>query len=392
MTGEDNSGLLENRGGEARDSSRRGSGGGYVQRSESLEAIPGELIPEVQPRPPAQRLGSVDLLNLLFKSSACRSFVSAYQRATGLPLRAVPAPAQHRGAPGYGHPKLELCRLLRRRVAGRLACEKCLRKMSQRLAGKKGLCTATCFAGLLEIAVPVSSGSEPIATLLVGPVRKGPWQRKDWQRIAAAAGQAGPRAMGRLRRAYELAPVMDGPHLRAACRLLKFFAQTLEERIPGLLLSNTAGIPLAILKAKEYIATHAAETMAEPEVARHAGLSVPHFCKVFKASAGLTFTEFVARTRTETAKALLRQNGRRIAEIAFDSGFGSVATFNRTFKRLVGKSPSEYKGAPLEGGLLNIRSGPRGMKDQPVSAASTPGMSLPIGTTNGCPSPSRLSA
>ena len=40
---------------------------------------------------------------------------------------------------------------------------------------------------------------------------------------------------------------------------------------------------------------------------------------------------------------LLRETGRRVTEICLDVGFSSLGTFSRTFRAIVGESPSAYR-------------------------------------------------
>jgi transcriptional regulator GlxA family with amidase domain len=40
---------------------------------------------------------------------------------------------------------------------------------------------------------------------------------------------------------------------------------------------------------------------------------------------------------------LLRETDRSVTEICFDVGFGSLGTFSRTFREIVGESPSQYR-------------------------------------------------
>ena len=78
-------------------------------------------------------------------------------------------------------------------------------------------------------------------------------------------------------------------------------------------------------------------------VAAAAGASVFHFCKVFHAATGLKFTDYVARARVEDARQRLLNPNMRISEVAYEVGFQSLTQFNRTFKRVFGQSPSEFR-------------------------------------------------
>jgi AraC-like DNA-binding protein len=64
---------------------------------------------------------------------------------------------------------------------------------------------------------------------------------------------------------------------------------------------------------------------------------------LFKKATGLTFTDYLARTRIERAKNLLLNPNVRVSEVAYDCGFISLTHFNRIFKRVVGKSPTDYR-------------------------------------------------
>ena len=105
---------------------------------------------------------------------------------------------------------------------------------------------------------------------------------------------------------------------------------------------NNAEPPL-VLKAREYIGKHKNEELSLADVAKAAGASVFHFCKVFHKATGLKFTDYVARVRLEDARNRLLNPNLRISEIAYDVGFQSLTQFNRTFKRVFGQSPSEFR-------------------------------------------------
>jgi AraC-like DNA-binding protein len=78
------------------------------------------------------------------------------------------------------------------------------------------------------------------------------------------------------------------------------------------------------------------------EVAQIANLSNAAFCRFFKQMTKLTFIEFLNHYRINHAKNLLH-SGKNISETCFESGFESLSYFNRTFKKVVGENPMEFK-------------------------------------------------
>ncbi len=79
------------------------------------------------------------------------------------------------------------------------------------------------------------------------------------------------------------------------------------------------------------------------EVADLINMTVPAFCRYFKKLSGKTFTRFVNENRVAHAcKLLLEQNG-SITHVCFESGFNNFSHFNRFFREITGKSPSEYR-------------------------------------------------
>ena len=103
--------------------------------------------------------------------------------------------------------------------------------------------------------------------------------------------------------------------------------------------------PVRIWKARSFIEQHWAKELSLGKVARATNTSPNYFSEKFKEATGTTFVKYVARMRFEKAAALLRDADLRVSEIAFACGFQSLSQFNRTFKRLAGKSPTEYRAA-----------------------------------------------
>lgn len=75
------------------------------------------------------------------------------------------------------------------------------------------------------------------------------------------------------------------------------------------------------------------------------GINPTHLSEKFKLVTGVKFVDHIARTRFEQAQQLLEDADLRVSEIAFAVGFQSLSQFNRVFKKLSGKSPTEFRGA-----------------------------------------------
>ncbi len=103
--------------------------------------------------------------------------------------------------------------------------------------------------------------------------------------------------------------------------------------------------PVEIWKARKLIRDHSDGELSLTEVARLVNLSANYLSEKFKEVTGINFVRYVGQTRTAKARDLLRNSNLRISEIAFAVGFQSLSQFNRTFKKLSGRSPSAFRAA-----------------------------------------------
>jgi len=106
---------------------------------------------------------------------------------------------------------------------------------------------------------------------------------------------------------------------------------------------NHRAEPVEIWKARKFIEEHSGEELSLNKVAKAVNISTNHLSEKFKHVTGTNFVEYVARTRFENACDLLRNPNLRISEIAFAAGFQSLSQFNRVFKRIARRSPSQYR-------------------------------------------------
>lgn len=79
------------------------------------------------------------------------------------------------------------------------------------------------------------------------------------------------------------------------------------------------------------------------QVAEKINMSSPAFCRFFKKSTGKTFIQFLTEYRVAHACKLISEESISIGEIAFECGFQNLSNFNRAFKKVTSKSPSDYR-------------------------------------------------
>lgn len=95
--------------------------------------------------------------------------------------------------------------------------------------------------------------------------------------------------------------------------------------------------------ALRYVSENYMRQMRVEELAASCAMSVSYFRKVFARIMGMAPLEYVNRYRINRSLNLLRGTDETVLQIAVQTGFPSVATFNRNFRRYVGKSPADWR-------------------------------------------------
>jgi AraC-like DNA-binding protein len=98
-----------------------------------------------------------------------------------------------------------------------------------------------------------------------------------------------------------------------------------------------------MLRARDAMDRAFARPLDVPALARVAHVSPAHFSRQFRTTFGETPHRYLQRRRVERAMELLRETERSVTEICLDVGFNSLGTFSRTFREVVGESPSAYR-------------------------------------------------
>ena len=98
-----------------------------------------------------------------------------------------------------------------------------------------------------------------------------------------------------------------------------------------------------LLRAKDRMDAASHEEWPVSRLARVSGVSEAHFARSFRKAFGLPPHRYLLTRRIERAKALLRDTGMAIIDVALQTGWNSLGTFGRIFRDITGESPSELR-------------------------------------------------
>jgi AraC-like DNA-binding protein len=287
------------------------------------------------------RSSDQEVMQHLSRSQIFKDYERAFSAAMGLPLnirgRDSCSPAHH-GKNDHD----SLASILAGFNKARAACLRAQTDVSRE--PDSTVRTVTWFAGLSESAVPVYIGDHILGFLETGEVMLQNPTKKHFATITRQLRAWGYKTdWKQLERAYFRSCVLSPHRYRAMLRLLAIFAQHLSILSNQLVVRREKGESTNMARARQFIEKHQAEPLSLGRVAEAANISRHYFCKMFKKATGMNFIDYLSRVRVEKSKTLLLNPNSRISEAAFASGFQSMTNFNRAFRRIVGRSPTQFR-------------------------------------------------
>src|SRR5215469_9990131 len=118
-------------------------------------------------------------------------------------------------------------------------------------------------------------------------------------------------------------------------------------------LSAQASEMKAIQELQVWIAENLRRKLSVQALADRTAMSVRNFERVFTREVGRTPSQYVLHARVEAVRQQLERTNRGLKQIAVACGFGSADVMRRSFARLVGVTPNQYRSQTL----MDSRSG-----------------------------------
>jgi AraC-like DNA-binding protein len=112
---------------------------------------------------------------------------------------------------------------------------------------------------------------------------------------------------------------------------------------------KTSGYGAAVKQAIAYMNEHYSDNLSMADVAGAAGISASHLSRCFKAEVGKSPQEYLTELRIGISKQLLADKSLSLQQIIGMIGYNDVHTFIRSFKKVEGTTPGEYRKRRLNG-------------------------------------------
>ncbi|WP_161568351.1 AraC family transcriptional regulator [Anaerobacillus alkaliphilus] len=99
----------------------------------------------------------------------------------------------------------------------------------------------------------------------------------------------------------------------------------------------------------DYMVNHYQTNMSLNDLAELAGLSKSHYSRLFRKYIGYSPIDYLTHLRIDRAKELLAHSDIRIKEVSQHVGYEDELYFSRTFKKIVGVSPTQFSDEQKQG-------------------------------------------
>jgi len=188
-----------------------------------------------------------------------------------------------------------------------------------------------CWKGLMEVTAPIRQG-EMLIGLLYGGIWRAPRQARSPHSVLPPSAV---KAANQLSEFNESHAHMLGSVLAL---MAKGIAAELSTSLPGQVAQRSRRDII-----REFIFTHAAVSPRLGNLSKKLGLSASRTSHLVRELFGKSYEELLIGERISRAKTLLQNTELPIYQISELTGFPDNFSFSKTFKRLEGRPPSEFR-------------------------------------------------
>lgn len=125
-------------------------------------------------------------------------------------------------------------------------------------------------------------------------------------------------------------------------KILVFIGSSDEKSVVGSIEKQSKSF-IKMQNAARFLVNNFQRKITLDEVARYVGMNRSSFCSFYKKMKGKSFFSELNEYRIKSSCVMLKETAMSIADICFAAGFDDIPHFNRTFKKITGISPKEFR-------------------------------------------------
>lgn len=235
------------------------------------------------------------------------------------------------------------CIRFRSCASGIAACRKCDREFARSAELKHELLVYRCFAGLMEILLPLYDRQDTY----IGSLTAGQFLLENEPAFTDAEltelAEKHSFVPEELIRLYRESKVLTRIQLEGLSDYLNAVGRLIVSIHNHLMFMETVNTPDKLSLMRRYVENSYMKTISIPVAAGRFHMSPGYFSHFFKQEVGISFMNYVNFYRIHKAGEMLQDTKLSVSEISFLVGFGSISQFNRVFRGVTGRSPRDWR-------------------------------------------------
>ena len=266
-------------------------------------------------------------MNIKYDIDKIKSIISDFANITGISVALLDTDFNYLEVYAYNKP--DFCKRLQKSSEGYNLCYNSDAELFQKCMKEKKFVSHTCHAGLTDSMMPILKNGIISGYVLFGRVREGDFFDKVYPDIKWTGDS------------YD---ILKKDYMQVAC-FNKSQLESISNLCSKILFENAIEIEFEkpLQSALSYIEENLSGNLSVLEICKNCHVSKNTLYKNFKDVYGCTVNEYILDKKAETAKKMLLTTKKSVSEIGEDVGIPDASQFSRTFKKITGVSPNEYR-------------------------------------------------
>ncbi len=225
------------------------------------------------------------------------------------------------------------CRLVQSNKRGLVKCLEFNRHLLEECKETKKPKLRICYAGLVEIAVPILYNDAVIGYAILGHIRP-EGERVDFSNMLSGL----PIDTALAEDIFNGLPIYESARLKSIMNIASMFGKSLilENFIRPKEIEN-------LEKIKKYVSDNIDKKLTAQTISKGTYISRSTLYSILSTHLGCTVSEFICKAKIDRAKEMLRETDLPVKDISEALGFSSPAYFGKAFKEFEGLSPLKFR-------------------------------------------------